>query len=148
MSTDRSPDVTPPEKARTTARPERVPATRRTVTLPSRVRASPGSSWPMVVVNVTSVPFCTWVPPASITVAVMSADPLTGTIVVLLKRVTVDPVGAVSGTLSHAAEAAAASSARATSARLERMAGDGRRSRSEAGAIMAFKALTRIASCI
>ena len=63
----------------------------------------------MVVVNVTSVPFCTSVPPASITVAVISAAPLTGTIVVLLKRVTVEPVGAVSGTLSQAAEATAAS---------------------------------------
>ena len=59
----------------------------------------------MVVVNVTSVPFWTSVPPASITVAVMSAAPLTGTIVVLLKRVTVEPVGAVSGTLSQAADA-------------------------------------------
>ena len=49
MSTDRSPEVTPPEKARTTARPDRVPAIRRTVTLPSRVRASAGSIWPMVV---------------------------------------------------------------------------------------------------
>ena len=91
MSTDRSPDVTPPEKARTTARPDREPAIRRTRTLPSRVRASAGSIWPMVVVNVTSVPFWTSVPPDSTTVAVMSAAPLTGTIVVLLKSVTVEP---------------------------------------------------------
>jgi hypothetical protein len=148
MSTGRSPEVMPPEKARTTARPERVPAIRRTVARPSRVRASAGSSCPIVVVNVTRVPFCTCVPPASITVAVISAAPFTGTIVVLLKRVTVEPVGAVSGTLSHAADAQAARSPRATSARLERVAGAGRRSRSEAGAIMALKALTRIASCI
>ena len=77
MSTNRSPDVTPPEKARTTARPDRVPASRRTVALPSFVRASAGSIGPMVVVNVTSVPFWTSVPPCSITVAVMSAAPLT-----------------------------------------------------------------------
>ena len=76
MSTDRSPDVTPPEKARTTARPDRVPAVRRTVTLPSRVRASAGSIWPMVVVKVTSVPFWTSVPPDSTTVAVMITAPM------------------------------------------------------------------------
>ncbi len=148
MSTDRSPDVTPPEKARTTARPDRVPAIRRTVTLPSRVRASAGSIWPMVVVNVTSVPFWTSVPPDSTTVAVMSAAPLTGTIVVLLKRVTVEPDGAVSGTLSQPADAKAAANPRAMSARLERMAGADRRNRNVAGAIMALNALTRIASCI
>jgi len=148
MSTDRSPEVIPPENARTTARPDRPPASRRTVALPSCVRASAGSIWPIVVVNVTSVPFWTCVPPDSMTVAVMSAAPLTGTIVVLLKRVTVDPVGAVSGTLSQPAEAKAAASPRAISARRDRMAGTGRRSRDVAGAIMAFNALTRIASCI
>ena len=148
MSTERSPDVTPPEKARTTARPDREPATSRTVTLPSRVRASAGSSCPIVVVNVTSVPFWTCVPPASITVAVISAVPLTGTIVVLLKSVTVEPVGAVRGTLSHAADTTRAARPRATSARLERVAGVARQGSSVASAIMALKALTRIASCI
>ena len=123
--------MTPPEKARTTARPDRVPAIRRTVALPSRVRASAGSIWPMVVENVTSVPFCTSVPPDSTTVAVMSAVPLTGTIVVLLKSVTVEPVGAVSGTLSQPADANAANP-RAMSARLEKMAGADRRNRNVA----------------
>jgi hypothetical protein len=82
-------------------------------------------------------------------VAVISADPFTGTIVVLLKRVTVDPDGAVNGTLSHAVAAMSASHP-TTSAVRRRGGGVGNDDRdgSRAGAIMALKALTRIASWI
>ena len=56
---------------------------------------------PTVVVNVTNVPLWASVPADSITVAVTSADPLTGTTVVSLKSVSVEPLGAVSGIVSH-----------------------------------------------
>lgn len=53
-------------------------------------------------VKVTTVPFCTGVPADSVTEAETSADPFTGTTVVLTVRVIVEEVGASSGTLSHA----------------------------------------------
>ena len=103
----------------------------------------------MVVVKLTSVPFWTCVPPSSITVAVISAVPLTGTIVVLLKRVTVEPVGAVSGTLSHAADVTSGEEPEGGCAPRETR---GRKRDGEsdkrADAIMAVEPLTRIASCI
>ena len=53
--------------------------------------------------NRTSVPLCTGVPPASMTVATTSADPLAPNVVELTETVTVDPVGASRATLSQAA---------------------------------------------
>ena len=67
---------------------------------------------PSVVVNETTVPFCTAVPADSITVAMMSVEPVDDTDVAVAKSVIVDSLGAVSGTVSQAvAESAAAASA-------------------------------------
>ena len=109
---------------------------------------------PIVVVNVTNVPLWASVPADSITVAVMSADPLTGTTVVLLKSVSVEPLGAVSGTVSHPTANTSAQASAIHLAGKENPAKTRIRDRKqsqqtspEAGAIMP-KALTRIASCI
>ena len=59
-------------------------------------------------VNVTTVPFCTGVPADSVTEALISAVPWTGTTVVLTVSVIVDEVGASSGTLSQADRVATA----------------------------------------
>ncbi len=92
--------------------PDRPSAMNLTVTLPFRVRASEGSMRPSVVVKETTVPFCTAVPADSITVAMMSVEPVDDTDVAVAKSVIVDSLGAVSGTLSQAvAESAAAASA-------------------------------------
>ncbi len=91
-----------PEKALISAVPDWVPAISRTVALPPVVRPSAGSILPSDVVNVTTVPFCTGVPPLSSTLAVTSADPPSGSNCVLVNSVMVVPVGARSGTLSHA----------------------------------------------
>ena len=64
MVNARSPEVIPPEKARTVAFPEVLPGLRRTVQVPSCVRASLGSIVPIVVVKSTTVPLCTGMPPA------------------------------------------------------------------------------------
>jgi hypothetical protein len=75
--------------------------------LPLFVRASAGLIVPSEVVNVTTVPFWTAVPELSVTVATISTDPFVGTDAPAAKSAIVDSVGAVSGTLSHAARAAA-----------------------------------------
>ena len=48
------------------------------------------------------MPLCGGVPPASITCAMMSVDPLIGSAVASDVSVMVDPLGASSGTFSHA----------------------------------------------
>ncbi len=99
-----------PENAPTLAVPLCELATKRTVALPPCVRASFGSMLPNDEVNVTTVPFWTGVPADSVTDAVISADPLTGTTVVLEVSVIVDSVGASRGTLSQADRKATAMS--------------------------------------
>ena len=74
--------------------PDVPPALNRTVTLPSFVLASRGSTLPILEVNVTWVPFWTGVPAGSITVAVISTDPFSGTEVPFANRVIVVSVGA------------------------------------------------------
>ena len=59
----------PPDVALTSATPESFPAKNIVVATPFRVCASTGSRRPSVVVNRTTVPFCTGVPLCSITVA-------------------------------------------------------------------------------
>ena len=71
----------PPEKARICATPDAVPAFSRTVALPPLVRASAGWMLPRVVVKLTCVPFCTGTPPGSVTLAVISTEPLRATTV-------------------------------------------------------------------
>ena len=91
----------PPENARICATPDAVPASSRTVALPPLVRASAGWMLPSVVVKLTCVPFCTGTPPGSVTLAVISTEPLRATTVWLAKSVTAESVGAVNGALSH-----------------------------------------------
>src|SRR5262245_11870199 len=74
-----------------------------TMTLPPRVSASGGLTVPSVVMNVTSVPSCGGVPPASSTCAMSSVVPLSGSVDAADVSVMVDPDGARSGTLSQAA---------------------------------------------
>jgi type II secretory pathway pseudopilin PulG len=96
-----------------------------TVTWPLWVRASAGSMRPIVVVKVMTVPFCTGVPPPdrvvvvvpvpvpvpvpagawpfSMTVAMMVTSLFSDTVDVAASSVMTLPVGASSGTLSHAA---------------------------------------------
>src|SRR5262249_58605212 len=66
------------------------------------VSATEGWTLPRFVVNVICVPECGGVPAASITCAMISAEPLMGSAVALDVSVIVDPVGASSGTRSHA----------------------------------------------
>jgi len=96
-------EIGSPESAPTVARPERFPAFSLTRTLPFSVRASRGETVPSVVVNVTSVPFCTAVPLCSMTVAMISAMPLIGKTSGEMARVMADCVGARSGTVLQAA---------------------------------------------
>jgi hypothetical protein len=56
----------------------------------------------MLVVKVTNVPLCGGVPPDSMTCAMMLVVPLAGSTVASDVSVMVDPVGASSGTFSHA----------------------------------------------
>ena len=95
-------DVAVPENALTVAVPAFFPASRRTETRPSWVRASWGSSVPRVVENVTRVPFWAAVPLGSVTTAVMVASPSSGRTDWLATTVIVESVGANSGRLSQA----------------------------------------------
>ena len=63
--------------------PDFVPARSFTVALPLLVRASSGSIVPSVVVNVTTVPFCTGVPADSMTVATISVELFSPSVVLL-----------------------------------------------------------------
>ena len=63
---------------------------------------------PTVVWNVTVVPLCTAVPDDSVTTAVIVAWPFTGTMFLSTESEIVEPVGEVSGTLSHEAATTAA----------------------------------------
>src|SRR3954468_59481 len=74
---------------------------------PLTVRALTGETVPRFVEKVTVVPFWTGVPDDSSTIALTSAAPFACTIAVLLVKVTVEPDGARSGTLSHPAAARA-----------------------------------------
>src|SRR5262245_60899896 len=123
----------PPENAVIVAVPLWPFAKNVTRTWPLFVRASAGSTRPIVVVNVTTVPLCTGVPapcdelevgvvgvvgvwpgvvgvvgallcPCSMTVATISIEPFDGTVVAVAKSVMTLPVGARSGTLSQEAE--------------------------------------------
>ena len=106
-------DVALPEKAVTIAVPLTVPASSRTVARPSLVRACWVSSVPRVVEKVTSVPFWTGVPASSVTLAVITDCPSRGSSAWLATSITVDPVGANSGRLSHADSAGSARTERA-----------------------------------
>src|SRR5690606_6758490 len=111
--------VAAPEKAVMRAMPERPSAISRVRARPPSVSASAGSKRPSVVTKVTTVPLWTGVPPAvvppsspppslpSVTMATISADPLTGTTFVVDTSVMVAPDGATRGILSHATVAAA-----------------------------------------
>ena len=81
--------------------PDCAPARNLTVALPLWVLASTGSNVPRLLEKMTTVPFCTVVPAGSMTYAVISAEPFTGTMLALDDSVMADPVGAVSGTLSQ-----------------------------------------------
>ena len=83
-------EMASPERAPTVARPDRRPAFSLTRTFPFSVRASRGEIVPSVVVNVTSVPFCT-------------AMPLIGSSSGEMASVMADWVGARSGTVLQAA---------------------------------------------
>jgi hypothetical protein len=56
---------------------------------------------PSDVVKFTAVPLCGGVPPDSSTCATIVAVPLTGSALIAVVRVIVEPVGAVSGTFSQ-----------------------------------------------
>jgi type II secretory pathway pseudopilin PulG len=123
----------PPENAVIVAVPLAVSVMSVTVTSPLCVRASAGSIRPSVVVKVTTVPFWTGVPaaarvvvvvpdpaaatPFSITVATIVTRLLRETDVVCGKSEMTLPVGASSGTLSHAAMKASGTARRAAMAR-------------------------------
>jgi type II secretory pathway pseudopilin PulG len=108
------PEPDPPENAWICAMPLTLPAWKRTLADPLCVRASYGSKLPRLVLKVTSVPFCTGVPDDSITVAVTSVEPFTGSTVCEAYTEIVEPDGASSGTLSQ--EPTRAPSASVTSA--------------------------------
>jgi type II secretory pathway pseudopilin PulG len=105
-----SSDLLPPEKAPILAAPDWAPAMKRTVTWPFCVRASRGSMVPSDEVKVTTVPFCTAVPADSITTAVISVLPATGSTPSPATSRIVVLVGASNGTLSQAEPASAARS--------------------------------------
>jgi hypothetical protein len=93
---------TPPEIAVIVAVPFDEPARNLATTRPlMSVSASAGTIDPNVLVNVTCVPFWGGVPAGSMTCAMISADPLTGSAVTEVVSVIVDPDGARSGTLSQ-----------------------------------------------
>jgi hypothetical protein len=110
--------VAPPDMALMTAVPLARPAQNLTITRPAgSVSASGGSIEPSVVVKETTVPLWGGVPAASITCAMISAVPFTGTTLVDAVNVIVEPVGARSGTSSQAAAASASSPAAARTLR-------------------------------
>jgi len=92
-----------PENATIDAVPDCVPAWSVTTAWPLLVTASCGSSVPSVEVKVTNVPLLAGVPLGSMTVAMISALPLTGSTLRLDTTVMTEAVGASNGTLSHAA---------------------------------------------
>ena len=98
-----APEVAPaaPEVARTSATPLDEPAVKVALARPPVVCTVVGAMVPSVVVKVTCVPFCTGVPLPSSTNAVTSVVPPVDSVRVAALNVTLDPVGAVSGTLSH-----------------------------------------------
>ena len=99
------PDVAPPagpDVARTSASPDTSPARNIAVATPFRVCTSTGSMRPSVVVKRTCVPFWTGVPPGSNTVALTCVLPPVGSTSAEAVSVTVDSLGAVSGTVSQA----------------------------------------------
>ena len=69
------PDVAPPENADTVAVPDTPSENNFAVAWPFVVSADVGSRRPIVVVKVTSVPFCTGVPASSVTVAIRLIEP-------------------------------------------------------------------------
>jgi hypothetical protein len=93
--------LAPPETARISATPEVPAASNVAVATPLTVRASTGLRRPKLVENVTVVPFWTGVPELSSKVAVTCAVPFDWTMVLLVPRVMVVPLGASNGTLSH-----------------------------------------------
>jgi hypothetical protein len=97
---------TPPERAVIVAVPELLPATNLTTTRPEMsVSASDGWMVPRFVVNVTTVPLCGGVPPASITCAMMSVVPFDGSADASAVSVMVDPLGASRRHASHCLDA-------------------------------------------
>ena len=72
-----------------------------TTACPLLVTASCGSRVPRVDVKVTNVPLCAGVPLCSMTVAVISAVPLTGSTLRFETMVMTDSVGASNGTFSQ-----------------------------------------------
>jgi len=98
-----APTLAPPDIAEIVAVPDWPPARNVTVTRPlASVRASDGSIVPSDVVNEMSVPLCGGVPDASITWAMMLAEPLVGRAVADAVKVMVEPAGARSGTFWEA----------------------------------------------
>jgi hypothetical protein len=83
------------------------------------VSASEGTIRPSDVVKMMCVPECGGVPDCSTTWAITCAVPLTGSAVVEAVSVIVDPLGASSGTRSHATRTMLANAAH-TTARRER----------------------------
>jgi hypothetical protein len=95
-----APTLEPPDAAVIVAVPEAFPAANFTTTRPLiSVSASNGCTAPSVVVNVMSVPRLGGVPAGSMTWAMISALPLSGSAVAADVKVMVDPDGASSGTL-------------------------------------------------
>jgi hypothetical protein len=93
----------PPEIAVIVAVPFELPAWKATTARPlTSVSASDGTTVPSDVVKITWVPECGGVPDASITCAMICVVPFSGSAVAREVSVIVDPVGASSGTLSHA----------------------------------------------
>ena len=83
----------PPDVAFTSAAPDTSPAKKVVVATPLRVCASTGSTRPRLVVKRTVVPFCTGVPPGSITWAESSVEPPVGSVRVGAVSVTVELAG-------------------------------------------------------
>src|SRR5262249_15396589 len=100
---DPDPPPAPPDTAWIVATPGLAPALNVATATPLLVCASAGVMVPRVVVKRTIVPFCTGVPLDSVTKAVSPTVPLVGTVDEFALSVIAEPVGAISGTLSHAA---------------------------------------------
>jgi hypothetical protein len=103
------PTPMPPEFARISATPDKSPALNVTVATPFLVCAEVWLSVPIVVENVTVVPFCTGVPLDSATNAEISVLPPSGSVNVPADTDIVELVGASSGTLSQAPAVSASS---------------------------------------
>jgi hypothetical protein len=103
LSAPFEPTEAPPEIAETVAVPLLLPAKNVATARPfASVSASAGWMAPSDVVKVTCVPLCGGNPEASITCAVIVVEPLTGTTLVAVLRVIVEPLGARSGTFWQA----------------------------------------------